>query len=141
MSEGLKGRNLKPAIGDKRRMIFNTINFDYPSQFDSFVNTCSSATPATVDVLPGYDKSANWLDGQLGETLFNSVLTPDSNTCMNSGQPPKGAWTASSNHSRGVNALFADGHVHWINNTINISVWRALGTRNGGELIPDSDSF
>lgn len=141
MSEGLKGRNLKPAIGDKRRMIFNTINFDYPSQFDSFVNTCGSATPATVDVLPGYDKGANWLDGQLGETLFNNVLTPDSNTCMNSGQPPKGAWTASSNHSRGVNALFADGHVHWVKNTINISVWRALGTRNGGELIPDSDSF
>lgn len=140
MSEGLKGSNLQLAGGDTRRTVFNTAYFAYPAQFDLFVKTCLSATPSTVDVMPGLGKGTNWLDGQLGETLFNSVLTPNANTCMNSGEPPKGAWTATSNHPRGVNVLFADGHIHWIKNTINISVWRALGTRNGGELIP-SDSY
>jgi hypothetical protein len=34
-----------------------------------------------------------------------------------------------------VNCLFADGHVSFIKQSININVWRAIGTRNGGEVI------
>jgi prepilin-type N-terminal cleavage/methylation domain-containing protein/prepilin-type processing-associated H-X9-DG protein len=39
----------------------------------------------------------------------------------------------------GVNAVFCDGHVTWITNSININTWRALSTTMGGETINDPD--
>jgi prepilin-type N-terminal cleavage/methylation domain-containing protein/prepilin-type processing-associated H-X9-DG protein len=42
---------------------------------------------------------------------------------------------ARSYHSGGVNALFADGSVHFVKSTINPTTWRAVGTRGGGEVI------
>ena len=40
-----------------------------------------------------------------------------------------------SRHPGGANMLFADGSVHFLKNTINPIPWRALATRNMGELI------
>jgi prepilin-type N-terminal cleavage/methylation domain-containing protein/prepilin-type processing-associated H-X9-DG protein len=42
---------------------------------------------------------------------------------------------ARSYHRGGVNALFMDGSVRFVTNSINQTTWRALGTRNGGEAI------
>ncbi len=42
---------------------------------------------------------------------------------------------ARSYHSGGVNVCFADGSVHFITNTIDFTTWKALGTRNGGEVL------
>ena len=47
---------------------------------------------------------------------------------------------ARSNHSGGVNVLFCDGHVAFAKNTVAVTVWRALATRNGGEVV-SSDAF
>jgi prepilin-type processing-associated H-X9-DG protein len=41
-----------------------------------------------------------------------------------------------SRHTGGVNFLFGDGSVHLIGPTITPSVWIALGTRGGNEVIP-----
>lgn len=43
--------------------------------------------------------------------------------------------TANSRHTNAVNLLFGDGHVQTVANTIDVSVWRALGSRRGGEQI------
>lgn len=40
-----------------------------------------------------------------------------------------------SNHSQGVNFLFADGSVHSIGNSINPATYQALATRRGGEVV------
>ena len=42
---------------------------------------------------------------------------------------------ASSNHPGGANVLMGDGAVHFIKDSIDLGVWRALATRNGGEVI------
>jgi Protein of unknown function (DUF1559) len=42
---------------------------------------------------------------------------------------------ARSLHPGGVNCLSMDGSVHFVKNAINLRVWRALGTRSGGEAI------
>jgi prepilin-type processing-associated H-X9-DG protein len=46
----------------------------------------------------------------------------------------------SSNHPGGVNLLLGDGSVKFIKDSVSLQTWRALGTRNGGEVI-SSDSF
>jgi prepilin-type N-terminal cleavage/methylation domain-containing protein/prepilin-type processing-associated H-X9-DG protein len=42
---------------------------------------------------------------------------------------------ARSKHPGGANVSFADGSVRFAKNTINLTVWNALGTRAGGEVI------
>jgi len=37
-----------------------------------------------------------------------------------------------------VNTAFADGSVHFISNTVGLSVWQALGTSQGGEVLDAS---
>jgi prepilin-type processing-associated H-X9-DG protein len=58
----------------------------------------------------------------------------------NDGGPTYMALEASSNHPGGVNALFADGSVHFVKNTVSPLVWRGLGTIAGGEVI-GSDQY
>ena len=36
----------------------------------------------------------------------------------------------------GVNVAFVDGHVDFKNDEIDLAVWQALATINGGEIIP-----
>ena len=54
--------------------------------------------------------------------------------------PSRISTTANSRHPGGVNVGIADGSVRFIKTTVNIQAWRALGTRNGGEVI-SSDSY
>jgi prepilin-type N-terminal cleavage/methylation domain-containing protein/prepilin-type processing-associated H-X9-DG protein len=39
-----------------------------------------------------------------------------------------------SRHSQGLNCLFGDGSVHSVSNSVNLNVWYAIQTRNGGEV-------
>jgi prepilin-type N-terminal cleavage/methylation domain-containing protein/prepilin-type processing-associated H-X9-DG protein len=45
---------------------------------------------------------------------------------------------ARSYHGGGVNVCFADGSVHFINDSINFATWQALGTRCAGDLVDGS---
>jgi prepilin-type processing-associated H-X9-DG protein len=42
--------------------------------------------------------------------------------------------TANSKHTGGVNVALCDGSVHFVSYDIALNTWRALGTRNGGEV-------
>lgn len=42
----------------------------------------------------------------------------------------------SSSHPNGINVLFADGHVEFLQNSLNESILRSMSTRAGGEVIP-----
>jgi prepilin-type processing-associated H-X9-DG protein len=45
--------------------------------------------------------------------------------------------TTRSSHPGGVNVLLGDGGVRFVGNSIALTVWQALGTPNGGEVIGD----
>src|SRR5262249_48737954 len=45
------------------------------------------------------------------------------------------AWRFSSAHTGGVNFVYADGSVHFVNKNISRSTYRALATYNGGEVV------
>ncbi len=80
-------------------------------------------------------RGEKWLNGHYGDTLYNHFYGPNSlhfdcgNTSHNF------ALTAArSLHPGGVNVLYCDGSVHFLQDNVDVSIWRALATRAGGEL-------
>jgi prepilin-type N-terminal cleavage/methylation domain-containing protein len=99
---------------------------------DVSVPTC--ATLATGDWYS--TRSAKWILGNYGNTLYNHFYAPNSTTydCMNLAQQ-KGFMAARSNHPSGVNLLACDGSARFIASGIDLNVWRALATCAGSEAV------
>ena len=55
------------------------------------------------------------------------------------GGPTFAAVTSRSNHPDGVNVLFGDGSVHFVRSDLNGSIWRALATVSGSEILSAGD--
>ena len=53
--------------------------------------------------------------------------------------PQRIATTANSNHPGVVNVLLFDGSIRSVPYTISLPVWRALGTRAGGEVLQGNE--
>ena len=109
----------------------------------------SASTPLTDDSCRAagrgwrFDKGNGWWDGDHRSTLYNHHLTPNSDRydCLGPFNPHNPAWKAArSHHPGGVNALFADGHVGSIKDTVDPVTWRAVSTRAGGEVV-SADQF
>jgi prepilin-type processing-associated H-X9-DG protein len=49
----------------------------------------------------------------------------------------EGHAAARSYHPSGVNVALADGSVRFATNNVDLSVWRAVGTSNNGEVVSD----
>jgi prepilin-type processing-associated H-X9-DG protein len=80
-----------------------------------------------------------WLYSRV-DTLYNHTLTPNSSIpdCGHIFDPPLiAAVSARSYHFGGVNVAFADGHVRFLSQQIDLGVWRALGGRNDGGAVSD----
>jgi prepilin-type N-terminal cleavage/methylation domain-containing protein/prepilin-type processing-associated H-X9-DG protein len=80
-------------------------------------------------------------------TMYNHLFTPNStNYDCNTGQSfhdspnEVSITTARSYHPGGVNVLLSDGSVRFTKSSVDLGVWRALGTRAGNEAI-SADSF
>ena len=96
------------------------------------------------------DKGARWASGRVGFTLFNTVAVPNDARlsggvscrigCSGCYSDTSAVVPASSNHAGGVNVLCADGSTKFIKDTVNPSVWWALGSKNSGEVV-SSDSY
>ena len=72
-------------------------------------------------------------------TLYNHVSTPNTTSCAGigfGGNMTNMAMqvSANSNHSGGVNVMMGDASVRFVSNTVDLNSWRAVGTRNGGEV-------
>ena len=103
--------------------------------------------------VPGGGHS-EWCNGNACYDGFTTALPPNTFSPIGSpaidsdmasaneadGGPTYASVASRSYHPSGVNALFADGSVHWIKNSINYQTWRGLGTIGGGEVI-SSDSY
>jgi len=70
-------------------------------------------------------------------TWYNHALVPNARTpdCANMGMGYWGVHTARSWHFGGVNLLLADGSVRFVSENIERDAWRALATRNRGEVV------
>lgn len=89
----------------------------------------------------------SWANGEYRNSLYNHYLAPNSATADCIGvffgggfrtiYTPFGWKAARSRHAAGVNAMKADGSVSFIADSIDLSVWQAVSTRSGGEVIPE----
>lgn len=91
-----------------------------------------------------------WVAGGVAQTGFTTAKTPNSvvasvlsngqdadvvSTRESLGGPTYAAVVSRSYHEGGVNALFGDGSVRHISNSIEENLWRALGSKSGGEVV------
>ncbi len=121
----------------------------------------SSAIPAQyatgADLVLGRTQDENeghteWCEGTVNQTGFTTAFAPNQyvpfyqpalgtydidwssrHEGTSTSQSTYAAVTARSHHRGLINVLMMDGSVHVENNQISLSVWRALGTKSGGE--------
>jgi prepilin-type N-terminal cleavage/methylation domain-containing protein/prepilin-type processing-associated H-X9-DG protein len=139
------GTSNTAAFSERRKGDFN--NAVITPETDLFGPPGSPATPDDAVALcnsnswdinnPKYqfrsDYGANWIQGYHW-TLYQHVNLPNSRGCAF--PPANCAMSANSAHGGGgVNLALCDGSVRFVSNTISMFTWRALGTRNGGEVL------
>jgi len=133
-SEKLRGT----GSPDPRRDMFVMPN---QTTMDATWQTCQGTNPQTATPLTS-KQGFSWVMGEMCCTSYNHVSTPNTTTCAGLPFPGSMANMAmdvppSSFHTGGVNALMGDGSVHFIDQGVDLFVWRALGTRSSGETISD----
>ncbi|MFO1001243.1 MAG: DUF1559 domain-containing protein [Planctomycetaceae bacterium] len=74
---------------------------------------------------------APWIDGKHG---YQHISGPNARSCGFQAAG-KATMAANSRHIGGVHTLLCDGSVRFTSENIDLGVWRAVGTRGGGETI------
>jgi prepilin-type N-terminal cleavage/methylation domain-containing protein len=138
MSEWIRGEDAFRR-GILLRSTFHTpTRLDRPDQLDAFAESCASINVLTAR-RSFHLKGSDWIRGELGHSLYNHVLEPGRPTCLNGSGYQIGAWTAGSLHPGISNVLFADGASRSFRTSTARAVWRALGSRNGGEVVSSAE--
>ena len=142
-----------PSVKSGKRAIFNVNVLRSIAQ----VTDGTSNTVAISEIISGPDKSRDirgawWTDGGCH---YEHMYSPNSSHDAVVGwaavicDPSKvycdasaGCWStmhysAGSFHPGGVDVGFVDGSGRFVNDTIDIAIWQALGSINGGELLKD----
>jgi prepilin-type N-terminal cleavage/methylation domain-containing protein/prepilin-type processing-associated H-X9-DG protein len=117
--------------------------FENPAGVVAGLQACAEAFRTSDDIAD--HRGWRWGDGVTGFSMFNTIQTPNDSEypfggCRFNGRPwwnmdDGFVYGASSNHPGGVNVLFADGSVHFVQDGIQRMVWWSLGTRKGGEVV------
>jgi len=122
-----------------------------PTSADQVYTNCQGITSQMIWF---NQTGAVWASGEMPSTTYNHVAPPNGRSCaiMNGAQmgaPWSGDATdlpwymqvpPSSAHPGGVNVLAGDGSVRFVKNSVSVQVWRAFGSRAGGEII-SADAF
>ena len=91
-------------------------------------------------------RGSGWASDISFNVGYNHLLPPNTRNCLLTvssfgelGSTTDGAsMNAAGSHPGLVQVAFLDGTVHRISDGIDLAVWRALGSVNGGEIVPDA---
>jgi len=107
---------------------------------------CVGATPTVGPNSQASRSGQNWVFNDYIATRYNHIVPPNENSCVLSPDGnirfpgnASGATTASSRHPGGALVGMADGVVRFVHEEIDVRIWWAMGTRAGGEAIPEGD--
>jgi prepilin-type N-terminal cleavage/methylation domain-containing protein/prepilin-type processing-associated H-X9-DG protein len=145
-----------PGNQNGKRGIFQTsfnvvLDQNSPANAQGFVAACKGL-PSTTLAVTDDAFGAQWLlsmDYAIANNGYSHVMPPNGISCIGNSQfgVSDASWgglgaaiSATSNHSGGANVGMADGSVKFIKDSVNLTTWWALGTRNGGEVV-SSDAY
>jgi prepilin-type processing-associated H-X9-DG protein len=126
--------------------------FDTPAGCQAVYDPTTRSYVSSVSVAK--INGERWQDGGVSFTGFTTHSRPNSPSCSWSNHDSSnGSYPPSSYHTGGINALYGDGSVRFIRESINVGtstavgtnltgpspygVFGALGTANGGETVND----
>jgi prepilin-type processing-associated H-X9-DG protein len=91
--------------------------------------------------LPGSDFSNGWPFGFYSATMYNHVAPPNwraidcgTRSAIADAPGEHAIISARSHHPGGVNASMGDGSVRFVSDSVDLQIWRAVGTRANGEV-------
>jgi len=108
-----------------------------PATQDAAYTACQGADWRNL-AFQGYSNNgAPWLGGTHASTCYQHSVPPFARQCLFPSNSSM-VTAASSSHTGGVNLAMLDGSVKFVPRTVSIATWRAIGSRNGGE-VPGND--
>jgi prepilin-type processing-associated H-X9-DG protein len=122
---------------------------DASGMLTNLMTDAAACTTAFMGGAIANDRGNRWGMSSTGQSIFNTVFTPNGGGTLAWGTCRVNCCTgsthgeyqiATSNHSGGVNGLMADGSVRFFKNSISYPTWWAVGTRSNGEAF-SSDSL
>ncbi len=121
------GTDAAPPANDYRRRVIELSGATQP--------TSASCVPASGPW--SGQRGAKWINGHLADSMYNHYYAPNSkqNPDCHNGYHNFALTSARSAHTGGVTNCFADGSVKFISENIDLTLWRGLATRGGGEVL------
>jgi prepilin-type N-terminal cleavage/methylation domain-containing protein/prepilin-type processing-associated H-X9-DG protein len=104
----------------------------FPADLDTAITECASIDPTNLTYQGVSTQGSPWIAGSTS-CVVGFADTPNRRSCMF--PPGRILNVASSAHPGGVNTVLCDGSVRFLKDSIARPTWRALGTRNGNEVI------
>ena len=146
LTDVIDGTSNTAAFSELAKGDFNNAMYSEPD----WLNATSLGAPTTTDqawaLCSGIDTSnlsyqwlsagRTWINDNNTGTAYTHVGPPNAVSC---GFPGNLRFSVNANsfHTGGVNLLLCDGSARFVTNNINLATWRALGTRDGGEILED----
>jgi len=112
--------------------VFGGFGTGDPNTQDEAISICYSLDINNLAYQFPVFMGAPWINGQ---HCYTHVDTPNRRSC--GFMPAKQTMPASSRHPGGVHSLLCDGSVRFVSENINRDIWRAVGSRNGKEVVGD----
>jgi hypothetical protein len=158
---GAFGPNASTRMGDFVDGTSNSIGLSEVKAWQYYLRDVGGtpampASPYAVSALGGSLRNSGhneWVDSRANQTAFTTTSVPNSKCPHNDAGTIRdidfvssregisataetfGVFTSRSYHVGIVQSLLMDGSVRSISENIDINVWRALGSRNGGEFV------
>jgi prepilin-type N-terminal cleavage/methylation domain-containing protein/prepilin-type processing-associated H-X9-DG protein len=107
----------------------------YPNSPDEALQQCNAIDIGDLSKQSLSDVGMPWVRAYHTTTMYFHGSTPNGRSCAY--PPGRIMTTASSRHSGGVNLLMCDGSAKFVRDEVNINIWRAIGSRNGEEVISE----
>lgn len=105
----------------------------YPNTPDEAVQQCRAIDPSGISLQGVSNVGAPWLQSYHSTTQYFHVAPPYDRSCMY--PPGRISTTAASHHTGGVTLALCDGSVRFISENVSLILWRAIGSRNGREVV------
>ncbi len=107
--------------------------FELPNAFSEFVEECFSERP--LRAMATSNLGGNWMEASIGMNSFTCIFPKQRRNCGNDSGLGKSLIAPVRNHVGVFSVSFVDGSVRRFSDSIDNEIWRAMGTRAGGEVV------